>query len=115
MMEDTRAFIYISFSKKFYKFKIQRTVRYMFRPIATKLSKFKLQAGVRSQTFATNDHIINVSQKERIITQEVLSLNRGTKTVYTEYTKYSRTPRILINWDGEPSGYAENPDDWIFL
>jgi len=22
---------------------------------------------------------------------------------------------IQINWDGEPSGYAENPDNWIFL
>jgi len=27
----------------------------------------------------------------------------------------SRTPHIRINWDGEPSGYAENPDNWIFL
>jgi hypothetical protein len=28
---------------------------------------------------------------------------------------YSRTPLIRINWDGDPSGYAENPDNWIFL
>ena len=28
---------------------------------------------------------------------------------------YSRTPLIRINWDGEQSGYAENPDNWIFL
>jgi hypothetical protein len=28
---------------------------------------------------------------------------------------YSRTPLFWINWDGEPSGYAENPDNWIFL
>jgi len=27
---------------------------------------------------------------------------------------YGRTPLIRINWDGEPSGYAENPDNWIF-
>ena len=20
-----------------------------------------------------------------------------------------------LNWDGEPSGYAENPDNWIFF
>jgi len=26
-----------------------------------------------------------------------------------------RTPLIRINWDGEPSGYVENPDNWIFL
>ena len=28
---------------------------------------------------------------------------------------YSRTPIIRINWDAQPSGYAENPDNWIFL
>jgi hypothetical protein len=28
---------------------------------------------------------------------------------------YSRTPLIQINWDSEPSGYVENPDNWIFL
>jgi hypothetical protein len=30
-------------------------------------------------------------------------------------TKCSRTPLIRINWDGEPSGYAENPDNQIFF
>jgi len=29
--------------------------------------------------------------------------------------QYSRTPLIQIIWDGEPSGYAGNPDNWIFL
>jgi hypothetical protein len=28
---------------------------------------------------------------------------------------YSITPFIRINWDGKISGYAENPDNWIFL
>jgi len=28
---------------------------------------------------------------------------------------YSRTPLIRINWDGKPSGYAENTDNWIYL
>jgi len=28
---------------------------------------------------------------------------------------YSINPIICINWDGEPSGYAENSDYWIFL
>jgi len=28
---------------------------------------------------------------------------------------HSRTPLIRINWDDESSGYAENPDNWIFL
>jgi len=30
------------------------------------------------------------------------------------FTFYSRTPLIRINWDDEPSGYAENPDNLIF-
>jgi len=29
--------------------------------------------------------------------------------------KYSRTPLFRTNWNTEPSDYAENPDDWIFL
>ena len=31
------------------------------------------------------------------------------------YWEYSRAPLIRINWEGEPFGYAENPDNWIFL
>jgi hypothetical protein len=31
------------------------------------------------------------------------------------HVEYSRTPLIRINWDGEPSGYAEIPDNWIFI
>ena len=27
---------------------------------------------------------------------------------------YSRNPHIRINWNGEPSGYAENPNYWHF-
>jgi hypothetical protein len=29
--------------------------------------------------------------------------------------KYSRTPLIRFNWDEESFGYAENPDNWIFI
>jgi hypothetical protein len=29
--------------------------------------------------------------------------------------KYGITPITRINWDCKPSGYAENPDNWIFL
>jgi len=28
---------------------------------------------------------------------------------------YSRTTLIRINWDDKPSGYADNPHNWIFL
>ena len=28
---------------------------------------------------------------------------------------YGRTPFIRINWNAEISGYAKNPDNWIFL
>jgi hypothetical protein len=34
------------------------------------------------------------------------------KAVFWEYII---TPIIWINWDREPSGYAENLDNWIFL
>jgi len=27
----------------------------------------------------------------------------------------SRIPLIRFNWDSEPSKYAENPDNWIFI
>ena len=30
-------------------------------------------------------------------------------------TEYSRTTLNRINPEGEPSGYAKNPDNWIFL
>jgi hypothetical protein len=33
----------------------------------------------------------------------------------TYVSRYSRTPLIRINWDGEPSGYAENPDNSILI
>jgi hypothetical protein len=29
--------------------------------------------------------------------------------------KYSVTPLTWINCEGEPSGYAENPDNWILI
>jgi len=31
------------------------------------------------------------------------------------FSLYTRTPLFRINWDGEPSGYTENPDNLIFL
>ena len=38
---------------------------------------------------------------------------RVTSNTYCDH-KYIRTPLIRINWDGEPSGYAGNTDNWIF-
>jgi len=29
--------------------------------------------------------------------------------------KYSKTSLVMINWSSQPSGYAENPDNYIFL
>jgi hypothetical protein len=28
---------------------------------------------------------------------------------------YNRTPLNWINWNGEPSSYVENLDNWVFL
>jgi len=31
------------------------------------------------------------------------------------FYRYIVTPLIRINWDGEPSFYADNPDNWVFI
>jgi hypothetical protein len=51
-----------------------------------------------------------ILQKKRADIPTALS-----KTSVLENIEYSRTPIIRINSDGEPSGYAENPDNWIFV
>jgi hypothetical protein len=43
------------------------------------------------------------------------SLKLNTWLVVQYGVKYSITPLIRINWYRESSGYAENPDNWIFL
>ena len=48
-----------------------------------------------------------------IITQRP-SILRYTYTVSLVVYQQSRTPVFQINWNGEPYGYAENPDNWIF-
>jgi hypothetical protein len=43
-------------------------------------------------------------------------LNRGKISFdFKGHMKCGRTPLIRINWDGEPSGYAKNPGNSIFL
>jgi hypothetical protein len=37
------------------------------------------------------------------------------KTQIINTDKYGVTTLIRINWEGGPSGYAENPDNWTFL
>jgi len=52
----------------------------------------------------------------RFVSQRLSPCSPGPCTVYWICTNvYSRTPLIQFNCDGEPSGYAENPDNWIFL
>jgi len=46
--------------------------------------------------------------------QLLMTVDASIQELYC-FSKYSRTPLIRINWDGDPSGYAENPDNWIFL
>jgi len=42
--------------------------------------------------------------------------NLSHRTLYNySFLIYIRTKFILIKWDSEPSGYAENPDNLIFL
>ena len=48
---------------------------------------------------------------------KILNSSLGTTEnfVATGLRNYSRTRYIWIKWNGEPSGYAENLDNWIFL
>jgi len=39
----------------------------------------------------------------------------GQKNIELPNCRYSRTPLIRTKWDGESSGYAEDPDNRIFL
>ena len=61
------------------------------------------------QQVRTDINVVNESY-------EVLVAYTGCpKIIFAETVKYSRTELIRINWDGKPSGYAENTDNWIFL
>jgi len=45
-------------------------------------------------------------------------LSKQLTTVLSDFlstTAKYKTPLIRISWEGEPSGYAENPDNWILL
>jgi hypothetical protein len=42
-------------------------------------------------------------------------LEYGTQSAAILGSNYSRTALIRINRDGAPPGYAENPDNWIYL
>jgi hypothetical protein len=57
---------------------------------------------------------LDKQQKEdcRLCCTESTQLLLSTLLELKYSTKYSRTPIIWINWDDDPSGYAENPDNW---
>jgi len=38
-----------------------------------------------------------------------------TSSQFAYFSNTVRTPLIRINWEGEKSGYAENPDNWTLL
>jgi len=42
-------------------------------------------------------------------------LEFGTQNAAISGSTYSRTALVRINWNSEPPGYAENPDNWIYL
>ena len=42
-----------------------------------------------------------------------LGSNLGQETHW--YAQNSRIPLVRINWEGQPSGYAQNQDNWIFI
>jgi len=56
---------------------------------------------------------MKMHNRHRMLKHKDKNVNR----MYYEYYNfmYSRIPHVWINWDGEPSGYADNPDKWTFL
>jgi hypothetical protein len=45
----------------------------------------------------------------------ISSCNSLFETFFLMVSIYSITPIIQVNWSSKPSGYAENPEHWIFL
>jgi len=65
---------------------------------------------------ATYGHLYTVKKNNRELIPRWLEPQGSIQTVqsYQVTITYSRTPLIQINWDGEPSEYPENPDNWVF-
>jgi hypothetical protein len=53
--------------------------------------------------------------KERLLASRMNNFTSDTSPLCYDQQIYSGTPVIRINWAGQPSGYAEIPDNWIFL
>jgi hypothetical protein len=55
--------------------------------------------------------------KEGRSSMELITVRSSSSVPSLLYVKceYVRTPLIRINWEREPSGYAEIPDNWILL
>jgi len=65
---------------------------------------------------ATYEHLYTVNENNREMILRWLEPQGSIQTVQSCQTtiRYSRTPLIRINWDGEPSGYPEYQYNWIF-
>ena len=55
------------------------------------------------------------SKVQSISKYKYTSVTLMTSEMTPHFFKYSRTSLIWINWEEEPFGYAENPDNWISL
>ena len=53
--------------------------------------------------------------KYRVLKLMLILYNKLENTTWPVGLMYSRTPLIRITWDGQPTGEAENPDNWIFF
>ena len=62
------------------------------------------------------DWISHYMAPGRLCTDNYVSMSHNCIfLMYRDYFRYSRTPCMRINWDGEPFGNAENSDNWSFL
>jgi len=82
---------------------------------AKKLQIFPYQLHCYRKTTTGSTHILqHVFPFPHSEESEKLFLNYDTASIPECFEYYSRTPLVWINWDGEPSRYAENPGNWIF-
>jgi len=69
------------------------------------------RVGILAESFLNTENKTWKPMKSSVQVTLLPKLQNGTDSLRTN----SITPIIRNNWDGEPSGLAENPDNWIFL
>ena len=83
------------------------------RPVVSQLDDPSIRY-CRSTSFRTTNDKCERIKNEAVAAHRVI-LSAFTWREHGSLTSYVRTPLNRINLDVMPSGYTENPDNWIFL